>query len=263
MESLSNPFVLIAFLLTLIVISLSVISIRIQRSNKIQKRSIDESKIKSDGEYSAIGVYFQGDKTLAKCPNCAELVNIEAKICKSCASNVENHTSEVHKKLLALEAAHEKVRVENQIQRVQNFRKSLKLVIIAVTTLAALVPVYSFVSDHFFPTKTQQLATSVEVAIAKCGFKNIKVVLHNKSDSAFPDYPYAFEASAKFKESPAKVECVKKSLDAIYFDFNQATPNNGHTAGYFIGNSNSGSWNNDYAGANETYTLEHQWYDYE
>jgi hypothetical protein len=42
METLTNPFFMILFVLTMIVISLSVISIRIQKSNKIQRKDFLE-----------------------------------------------------------------------------------------------------------------------------------------------------------------------------------------------------------------------------
>ena len=84
MESFANPFIQIIFVLTMVVISLAGISIRIQKGNKLQKESLEQSRIKTDTDYSSIGVFFQGGRTLVKCPSCAELISIEAKICKEC-----------------------------------------------------------------------------------------------------------------------------------------------------------------------------------
>lgn len=258
MESLSNPFVLIPFLLTLIVISLSIISIRIQKNNKLQRSAIEQSKVHSSGDYSAIGVYFQSDKTLIKCPSCAELINIEAKICKSCATNIENYSKDVQHKLDELNERNEQIRIREEKENAENTKKSIKTLAIVIPSSIALFLAVSFVSKTFFPSDIKQLAGNVQTAIENCGFEGIKVTINNESDSAYEDY--AFEATGKFKATPVQVKCLKESLDAIYKKFNEDHPGTGRTATYFIGNAMSGSWNNDYAGPEETYTLNHEWY---
>jgi hypothetical protein len=263
MESLSNPFVLIPFLLTLIVISLSVISIRIQKNNKLQRVALEQSKVRSSSEYAAIGVFFQGDKTLIKCPSCAELVNIEAKICKSCTSSVEAHSTEVQVKLKDLNQRIEELRISNEKERAENAKKSFKTLAIVIPSVIGLFLVITFISSTFFPSNMKQLAGNVQTAIDDCGFKDVTVVVYDDSDNSFVEYPSAFEADGKFKSSPTQAKCLKDSLDALYKEFNANNLNDGHTASYFIGNVQSGTWTNDYADAYETYTLEHNWYSFE
>lgn len=241
----------------MIVISLSVISIRIQKSNKIQRKTFEQGQIKSDAQYSSIGVYIQGDRTLGKCLECAELISLEAKICKHCGSNVENHVMQVKEKLIQLEKKREDLEVK---QRVEDFRQLKKFGLSLVGGLPIIFGIFilaPIVKDQFFPSKIQNLAKEWEVVLSECGFQDVKVTLGYKSDEIYDNYPSAIEAEGKFKSTPETKECLTKKLNDVYAKFN--TQGNRWTSTWFIGNASSGSWTNDYASATETYELEHEW----
>jgi hypothetical protein len=257
METFSNPFVMILFVLTMIVISLSVISFRIQKSNKIQRKTFEQSQIKSDDQFTSIGVYFQGGRTLGKCLECAELISLEAKICKHCGSNVENHVSQLMEKVIELRKKQDKaeaIKKETDLRYFKDVGLLLIAVVVVVSAFSFLTPI---VKDQFFPSKIQNLAKEWEVVLSECGFQDVKVIIGYKSDELFDNYPAALEAEGKFKSTPETKECLTEKLDNVYAKFN--TQGNRWPSKWSIGNTNSGDWNNDYADAWEIYTLEHVW----
>ena len=134
MEAFLNPFFMILFVLTMIVISLSVISVRIQKNNKIQKKSLDQMRIRSEAGYSAIGVYFQGDRTLAKCPHCAEMISVEAKICKECKSNVEDYMIEVRSQAKLQKEKNEEIRIRQKAKNMKRVFPNLLLILLLWVT---------------------------------------------------------------------------------------------------------------------------------
>jgi hypothetical protein len=270
MEAFSNPFVMILFVLTMIVISLSVISVRIQKSNKIQKKTFEQSQIKSDAEYSSIGVYFQGGRTLVKCLDCAELISLEAKVCKHCRTNVVSHVVQVKSKILEFEKNHKELEVK---QRITNLKKSGELgfaMAIAATVVAGVLIIPQIMGDKSAPTKKQELkisgtlmtniqnlAKEWKVLLSECGFDQITITLNMDSAIRFENYPYPIKAEGKFKSTPETRECLTNKLDDVYAKFN--TQGNRWPSRWFIGNTSSGSWENDYADAWETYSLRHEW----
>ena len=134
MEAFANPFTQILFVLTLVVISLSVISIRIQKANKLQRKSFEQSQVRTDTDYSSIGVFFQGDRTLVKCPSCAELISIEAKICKACRTNVEKYVAEVQSKLTPLEEENLKIKTKQKAENIKKVIIYIPLVVLLWVT---------------------------------------------------------------------------------------------------------------------------------
>lgn len=257
MEAFSNPFVMILFVLTMIVVSLSVISIRIQKSNKIQRKTFEQSQIKSDDQFSSIGVYFQGGRTLGKCLECAELVSLEAKICKHCGSNVETHVSQLMEKVIVIKKKQnesEAKQREADLTYLKNFGLTIIMVLVLVIVISFLTPI---VKDQFFPSKIQKLAKEWEVVLSECGFQDVKVTIGYKSDELFDNYPAALEAEGKFKSTPKTKECLTEKLNDVYAKFN--TQGNRYASTWDIGNATSGVWTNDYASPWETYSLTHEW----
>jgi flagellar basal body-associated protein FliL len=147
MESFANPFIQIMFVLTMVVISLAGISIRIQKGNKLQKKSIEQSQVKADAQYSEFGIFRQGDRTVIKCPSCAEFISLEAKICKNCQSNVEKHVADLIKKMKEFDANQYR---EAEVRKIElakaraesskKFKKNLpKFILIVLVVIGILV----------------------------------------------------------------------------------------------------------------------------
>ena len=266
MESFANPFIQIMFILTMVVISLAGISIRIQKGNKLQKESLEQSRIKTDTDYSSIGVFFQGGRTLVKCPSCAELISIEAKICKECKTNVEKYVKEIETKIIRLKSERTQKSAEQKIEIQKVFKKIGIFLVVAVLVIGSTSILTPIIKDNFFPTKLQRLASEWESAFAKCGFTNVKVIVNYKSDHKFTNNPRAIEAEGKFKESPIKKQCLTEEFNLMYEKFN-VKPIYNSSAGiggwlrayWFVGNGRSGTWDNDYAGSSEVYFATHNW----
>jgi hypothetical protein len=260
---LSNPVVLILFVLTMIVISLSVISIRIQKSVGFQKKTFEQNQIKSSAEYASIGVFFQGERTLIKCLDCAELISLEAKICKHCGTNVEGHVSQVKTKMVQFEekrAQLKKQREELEIQqRADDLRYYKKIGIafaIVITVFVGGLFVTPIVKGQFFPTKIQTLAEEWKVAFAECGSKDIKIIFGYKSEDTYENYPSAIEARVDLTSAGTR-KCLSSKLDNVYAKFN--TQGNRFASTWAIGDYSSGKRGKLSKEDWEAFTVFHKW----
>lgn len=254
---------MILFVLTMIVISLSVISIRIQKSNKIQRKTLEQSQIRTNKEYSSIGVYFQGDRTLIKCLDCAELISLEAKICKHCGKDVESHASKVKVKLNQIENEQKELINRHRVEDLKQFKKiGLRLAIILPIIVGILV-VTPIIKEQFFPTLIQKLASEYEAVLSKCGFSDVEITIEDESNDDFEDG--TINAIGYFKSTEEKKQCITDGLNSAHANFNKTHAgnlilNNKQLESYwFIGNSKSGTWENEYADPQEIYTLSNEW----
>lgn len=232
MEAFANPFTQILFVLTMVVISLSVISIRIQKANKLQKKSFEQSQVRTDTDYSSIGVFFQGDRTLVKCPSCAELISIEAKICKSCRTNVENYVAEVESKILSLKKANQEIetlqkqiRAQQNAENIKSFKKNGIKIVGVIVIIFGIVAVAKIVQDKYFPTRMEKLAIEWKDALVQCGFPNIDVIIRDDADQPIDDGPAALRANGRFLEDLDNYWCIRSRFDSIYENFNRNNNN--------------------------------------
>jgi hypothetical protein len=264
METLSNPFVMILFVLTMIVISLTVISIRIQKNNKIQKKAFEQNQIQFDSDYASIGVFFQGDRALVKCPSCAELISIEAKICKHCGTNVESYVSQVNVKLIQFESKRKELVLKQRDEDLKQFRKfGLRLVII-LPIIVGIFVVTPIIKEQFFPTLIQKLAGEYKAVLSECGFSDVEIIIDVEPNDEFEDG--SISAKGYFKSTAERKQCLTDGLNNVHENFNKKDGRhiifNGDSrmeSFWRIGNWESGSWENDYAGAQEIYTLNNEW----
>ena len=242
MEAFANPFTQILFVLTLVVISLSVISIRIQKANKLQRKSFEQSQVRTDTDYSSIGVFFQGDRTLVKCPSCAELISIEAKICKACRTNVEKYVAEVESEILRLkkenqelEALQKQIKAQQNVESIKLFKKSGIILAGVSVVVFGIVAVASFVQDKYFPTRIEKLAIEWKNAFVQCGFPNIDVIIGDESDQETDNINSpSLYAEARFLEDVEKYYCVRSAFDAIYEKFNRNNDDLVFVADYYM-----------------------------
>ena len=72
-------------------ITLTGFVIRQRKNNRMLGELVAQTKVEYAQRYSSIGVGLQNQTYVSKCPACAEWINIEAKLCKSCQNNVELH----------------------------------------------------------------------------------------------------------------------------------------------------------------------------
>jgi hypothetical protein len=72
-------------------ISLTGFVLRQKKNNKMLGELVAQNKVNQASRYSAIGIGMQNQEYVSKCPSCAEWIKLEAKVCKACQNNVENH----------------------------------------------------------------------------------------------------------------------------------------------------------------------------
>lgn len=258
MEAFANPFTQILFVLTLVVISLSVISIRIQKANKLQKKSFEQSQVRTDTDYSSIGVFFQGGRTLVKCPSCAELISIEAKICKACRTNVEKSNLEQAQKLQALKQSiqfdletQKKVKKMIRDKSLKNAKKWTTVVIPPMIVLSFGVYI---VNDQFFPTKSQIIEREWKEVFAKCSVDDVEITIEDTPDD---DIHVEISAKGKFMATEERKRCLTVELNSVYQTFNnKGGRQTCRPTSWFIGKAITGGWENDYASPS-VYTLSH------
>ena len=263
MEAISNPFVMILLVLTMIVISLSVISIRIQKSNKIQKKTFEQSQIKSDAQYSSIGVYFQGGRTLVKCFDCAELISLEANVCKHCGANVESHVAQVQEKIIQFEKKREELAVKQRVVDLMQFKKYGLGLAIILPVIIGIVIVTPILKEQFFPTLIEKLASEYKIVLSQCGFDDVEIAIDNVSNDDIESG--RISAIGYFKSTVESKRCLTDGLNNAHENFNKkyvsdlVLNTNGLESYWFIGNWKSGTWDNGYAGPEEIYTLTNEW----
>jgi hypothetical protein len=204
MESFANPFIQIMFVLTMVVISLAGISIRIQKGNQLQKKSIEQSLVKTDANYSEFGIFRQGDRTVIKCPSCAEFISIEAKICKNCHSNVEKQVADLTRKMRELDEDQKKIdedlrqflveqreiSAKKRAEQLQKIKKNLpKIILIVVVIIGTLFSGFKFTDNKaktnakknqenlvlFYQREMDIITNKWYERLDFCGFKGVEV----------------------------------------------------------------------------------------
>jgi uncharacterized membrane protein len=254
---------MILFVLTMIVISLSVISIRIQKNNKIQKKTFEQSQIKSDAQYSSIGVYFQGGRTLVKCLDCAELISLEANVCKHCRANVERHVTQVQEKLIQFEKEREELAVKQKAEDLTQFKKFGLGLVIILPVIIGIVIVAPILKQQFFPTLIEKLASEYKIVLSQCSFDDVEITIDNQSNDDIKSG--RISAIGYFKSTAESKRCLTDGLNNAHENFNKKYvgdlffDNKGLESYWFIGNWKSGTWDNGYAGPEEIYTLTNEW----
>jgi hypothetical protein len=254
MESFANPFIQIMFGLLMVVISLAGISIRIQKGNKLQKKSIEQSLVRADARYSEFGIFRQGDRTVIKCPSCAEFISLEAKICKNCQSNVEKHVADLIKKMKEFdvnknrEAEVRKIELAKaRAESSKKFKKNLpKITLIVVVIIGTLFGGFKFIDRRaetnakknqenlvvLYQREMELIANSWNQSLNECGFKGLKVTKYYDSRSLysndFIEITYAQLEIEKVEGSTAwnasknkKLICFEGKLREFYIDFNE------------------------------------------
>jgi hypothetical protein len=124
-------------------ITLTIVVLRQRKANKYLSELSGATRVITDGEYSSIGVAIRSGEKLLKCPECAEYINVEAKICKDCQSDVSSFTSQ---KGIELQELTNKINAEKTKSSVAR-KKSTVTIIIGVFSSILLFTVISTLGD--------------------------------------------------------------------------------------------------------------------
>lgn len=85
-------------------ITLTGFVIRQRKNNRMLGELVAQTKVESTQRYSSIGIGLQNDTYVLKCPFCAEWINLEAKVCKSCQNDVESHNLKARESVVKIDA---------------------------------------------------------------------------------------------------------------------------------------------------------------
>ena len=268
MEAFANPFTQILFVLTLVVISLSVISIRIQKANKLQKKSFEQSQVRTDTDYSSIGAYFQGDRTLVKCPSCAELISIEAKICKACRTNVEKYVEEVQSKLTLLEKENLKMKTKQKDENIKQL-KIVGVIGMGLVLLFLMATVIGPIIRSYNETRQSTNATNYWIKVwkesfAECGFDEREIIVDKNRSMTPSGFNFFFEDKWVSDSEKQAKECLTKTLNKQYLLFNreQKLKDLNDIANWSYGSTKSDWDNNKDLDKESVYVVGH-WFPYE
>ena len=65
--------------------------IRQRKNNRMLGELVAQNKVSLQDRYSKLNVGMKNQEYVSRCPSCAEWINLEAKVCKSCQQSVEEH----------------------------------------------------------------------------------------------------------------------------------------------------------------------------
>ncbi len=124
-------------------ISLTIVVVRQRKANKYLSELSGATRLITDSEYSSIGVAIRSGEKLLKCPQCAEYINIEAKICKDCQSDVSSFTAQKRNELENLTKQINAEKSRSSIAR----KKSTMTIVISVVSAILVFTLISTVGD--------------------------------------------------------------------------------------------------------------------
>jgi len=76
---------------------------RQKKNNRMLGELVAQNKVDNASKYSSVGVGMRNNEYVSKCPSCAEWIKLEAKVCKACQNNVEEHNSEIKESMKAID----------------------------------------------------------------------------------------------------------------------------------------------------------------
>lgn len=162
-------------------ITLTGFVLRQKKNNRMLGELVAQSKVNNASKYSAIGVGMQNQEFVSKCPSCAEWIKLEAKICKACQSDVENHNQSIKEGMTNIDIETQiAMDARNQVnleRRQALFRNPLFRVSVGILLIVALFMIISNVlSSMRFNKATAEPESPYAVvqtwnsAIAECSF---------------------------------------------------------------------------------------------
>jgi hypothetical protein len=162
-------------------ITLTGFVIRQRKNNRMLGELVAQTKVENAQRYSQIGVGVRNQAYVSKCPACAEWVNLEAKVCKSCQNNLEGHNLNLREKMQRVDeniADADKARIaRNKKQReavLKNpFFRALLGILLVITIIVAGIRIQSTVSYYratSTPSSSLDLIKSWNSIIDECKF---------------------------------------------------------------------------------------------
>ena len=115
--------------------------IRQRKNNRMLGELVAQNKVSLQDRYSKLNVGMKNQEYVSRCPSCAEWINLEAKVCKSCQQSVEEHNLAKKEAMKLLDKEAKELRIAGYIKKRQQLRaiRSSKFFRISVAVLLLII----------------------------------------------------------------------------------------------------------------------------
>ena len=143
-------------------LSLTIVVLRQKKANKYLSELSGATRVITDTEYFSIGVAIRSGEKLLKCPQCAEYINIEAKICKDCQSDVSVFTGQKRIELEELNKSISAEKVKNNLARKKNITTVTIGIISTVLVFSLISTVGNKISERNAKNELDEKLSRIE-----------------------------------------------------------------------------------------------------
>jgi hypothetical protein len=135
--------------------------IRQRKNNRMLGELVAQSKVSDHDRYSKLNVGMRNQEYVSKCPSCAEWINLEAKICKSCQQSVAEHNEAKREGMRLIDQETRELQIATDLQNKEQLQAILKNKFFRISIAAALVVVLFFVITNIVSTVKYKNATAM------------------------------------------------------------------------------------------------------
>ena len=162
-------------------ITLTGFVIRQRKNNRMLGELVAQNKVDGYNRYSKLNVGIRNQEYVSKCPSCAEWINLEAKVCKSCQAPVAEHNSAIKKNMALLDQELQEMQIAKEQLNKEQLRSLFNNKIFRISVATALVLILFFAITNILstvkynkltsmPTSASALVNSWEKAVNECRF---------------------------------------------------------------------------------------------
>jgi hypothetical protein len=115
--------------------------IRQRKNNRMLGELVAQNKVSVQDRYAKLNVGMKNQENVSRCPSCAEWINLEAKVCKSCQQSVEEHNLAKKEAMKLLDQEAKELRIAGYIKKRQQLRaiRSSKFFRLSVAVLLLII----------------------------------------------------------------------------------------------------------------------------
>ena len=155
--------------------------IRQRKNNRMLGELVAQNKVNGYNRYSKLNVGMRNQEYVSKCPSCADWINLEAKVCKSCQVNVAEHNSVIKENMARLDQETKDLQIAKEQRNKEQLRALFKNRIFRISAAAAMVIILFFAVTNILstvkynkltamPTSASALVNSWESIVTECRF---------------------------------------------------------------------------------------------
>ena len=142
-------------------ITLTGFVIRQRKNNRMLGELVAQNKVSGHNRYATLNVGMRNQEYVSKCPSCAEWINLEAKVCKSCQESVAEYNSAIRADMLRLDQEAKELQIAKERQNQEQLRSLFKNRIFRISAALTLVVILFFVTSNILATMKYNKATAM------------------------------------------------------------------------------------------------------